>query len=285
VTEEGVSAYRQEVTAKMVYQFVSGGAAVSAIARQHGIQVRVADLGVDHDFLGAKGVADKKVRRGTRNFAREAAMTREECQRAINAGAELVSELGDVDLLAVGEMGIGNSTSASALAAALLGLSASEVVGIGTGVGPSTMQHKVQVIEAALALHRDELTDPTMALACLGGYEIAGVVGAIEQAARQGLAVVLDGFITGVAALLATRREPSVSAILMAGHRSAEPAHEEVLKALELEPILELDMRLGEGSGAALAMALVTTACRIDSEMVTFEEAGIEDAEREGGRD
>lgn len=285
VTEEGVSAYRQEVTAKMVYQFVAGGAAVSAIARQHGIQVRVADLGVDHDFLGAKGVADKKVRRGTRNLAREAAMTREECQRAIHAGAELVSELGEVDLLAVGEMGIGNSTSASALAAALLGLSASEVVGVGTGVGPSTMQHKVQVIEAALALHRDELSDPTRALACLGGYEMAGIVGAIEQAARQGLAVVLDGFITGAAALVAMRREPSVSAVLMAGHRSAEPAHAEVLKALKLEPILELDMRLGEGSGAALAMALVTTACRIDSEMVTFEEAGIEDAERHGGRD
>jgi nicotinate-nucleotide--dimethylbenzimidazole phosphoribosyltransferase len=284
VTAEGVSAYRQEVTAKMVYQFVAGGAAVSAIARQHGIQVRVADLGVDHDFLGAKGVADKKVRRGTRNLAREAAMTREECQRAIDAGAELVSELGDVDLLAVGEMGIGNSTSASALAATLLGISASAAVGIGTGVGPNTMQRKIQVIEAALALHRDELTDPTAALACLGGYEIAGMVGAIEQAARQRLAVVLDGFITGVAALVAMRREPRVSAILMAGHRSAEPAHGEILKALELEPILELDMRLGEGSGAALAMALVTTACRIDSEMVTFEEAGIENAEREGGR-
>ncbi|MDH3601330.1 MAG: nicotinate-nucleotide--dimethylbenzimidazole phosphoribosyltransferase [Candidatus Tectomicrobia bacterium] len=284
VTEEGVSAYRQEVTAKMVYQFVAGGAAVSAIARQHGIQVRVADLGVDHDFLGAKGVADKKVRRGTRNLAREAAMTREECQRAIHAGAELVSELGDVDLLAVGEMGIGNSTSAAALAAALLGISASEAVGIGTGVGPRTMQHKVKVVEVALSLHHDALGDPTTALACLGGYEIAGMVGAIEQATRQGLAVLLDGFITGVAALVAMRREPRVSSVLMAGHRSAEPAHNAILKALELEPILELDMRLGEGSGAALAMALVTTACRIDNEMVTFEEAGIENAEREGGR-
>jgi nicotinate-nucleotide--dimethylbenzimidazole phosphoribosyltransferase len=268
----------------MVYQFVAGGAAVSAIARQHGIQVRVADLGVDHDFRGARGVVDKKVRRGTRNLAREAAMTREECQRAIAAGAELVSELGEVDLLALGEMGIGNSTSASALAAALLGISASEAVGIGTGVGPRTMQRKVQVVEAALALHGDALADPTMALACLGGYEIAGMVGAIEQAARHQLAVVLDGFITGVAALVAMRREPSVSAVLMAGHRSAEPAHHDILKALKLEPLLELDMRLGEGSGAALAMALVTTACRIDNEMVTFEEAGIESAEREGGR-
>ena len=285
VTEEGVSAYRQEVTAKMVYQFIAGGAAVSAIARQHGIHVRVADLGVDHDFMGASGIVDKKVRRGTRNFAREAAMTRAECQRAIDAGAELVSELGEVDLLAVGEMGIGNSTSASALAAALLGMSASEVVGIGTGVGPSTLQRKVSVVEAALALHRDALADPMMALSCLGGYEIAGMVGAIEQAARQKLAVVLDGFITGVAALVALRREPRVAAVLMAGHRSAEPVHNDILKALKLEPLLELDMRLGEGSGAALAMALVTTACRIDNEMVTFEEAGIEDAEREGGRD
>jgi nicotinate-nucleotide--dimethylbenzimidazole phosphoribosyltransferase len=284
VTEEGVSAYRQEVTAKMVYQFVAGGAAVSAIARQHGIHVRVADLGVDHDFMGANGIADKKVRRGTRNFVKEAAMTREECQRAMEAGAELVSELGEVDLLAVGEMGIGNSTSAAALAAALLGLSASEAVGIGTGIGPDTLQHKVDVVEAALALHHEALSDPMTALACLGGYEIAGMVGAIEQAARQRLAVVLDGFITGVAALVAMRREPRVAAVLMAGHRSAEPAHNAILKALQLEPILELDMRLGEGSGAALAMALVTTACRIDNDMVTFEEAGIEDAEREGGR-
>jgi nicotinate-nucleotide--dimethylbenzimidazole phosphoribosyltransferase len=238
VTEEGVSAYRQEVTAKMVYQFMAGGAAVSAIARQHGIQVRVADLGVDHDFMGANGIADKKVRRGTRNLVREAAMTREECQRAINAGAELVSELGEVDLLAVGEMGIGNSTSAAALAAALLGMSASEVVGIGTGVGPRTLQRKVKVVEAALALHHDALADPMTALTCLGGYEIAGMVGAIEQAARQNLAVILDGFITGVAALVAMRREPRVSAVLMAGHRSAEPVHHDILKALKLEPIL-----------------------------------------------
>ena len=285
VTQEGVSAYRQEVTAKMVYQFVAGGAAVNAIARQHGIQVRVADLGIDHDFMGAKGIADKKVRRGTRNLAREAAMTLEECQSAIEAGAELVLELGEVDLLAVGEMGIGNSTSAAALAAALLGLSASEVVGTGTGVGPRTLQHKVKGVETALALHHDKLADPMTALACLGGYEIAAMVGAIEQAARQRLAVILDGFITGVAALVAIRREPEVSAVLMAGHRSAEPIHSEILKALKLEPVLELDMRLGEGSGAALAMALITTACGIDNEMVTFEEAGIEDAEREGGRD
>ena len=284
VTAEGVSAYRSEVTAKMVYQFVAGGAAVNAIARQHGIQVRVADLGVDHDFRSAKGVVDKKVRRGSRNLAREAAMTPEECQRAMDAGAELVSELGAVDLLALGEMGIGNSTSAAALAAALLGLSASEAVGVGTGIGPQTLQRKVQVVEAALALHQDMLSEPTMALARLGGYEIAALVGAIEQAARGRLAVVLDGFITGVAALVAMRREPQVASVLMAGHRSAEPAHDAVLKALRLEPILDLDMRLGEGSGAALAMALVATACRIDNEMVTFEEAGIEHAEREGGR-
>ena len=284
VTEEGVSAYRREVTAKMVYQFIAGGAAVSAIARQHGIHVRVADLGVDHDFMGAHGVVDKKIRRGTRNLVREAAMTREECHRAMDAGAELVSALGEVDLLAVGEMGIGNSTSAAALAATLLGLSAVDVVGIGTGVGPRTLQHKVAVVDTALARHREALGDPLAALAALGGYEIAGLVGAIEQAARQRLAVVLDGFITGVAALVAMRREPGVKEVLMAGHRSAEPVHGAILQALHLEPILELDMRLGEGSGAALAMALIATACRIDNEMVTFEEAGIEDAEREGGR-
>ncbi len=277
VVAEGVSAWRPEVTARMVLQFVAGAGAVNAFARKEGVRVHVADLGVDHDFSGATGVVDAKVRRGTRNLAREAAMTPEEAETAVAAGRRLLRELGPVDLLAVGEMGIGNTTAAAALAAALLGLAPEEAVGAGAGVGPRTRAHKAEVVGRALALHAEALRDgdPRTALARLGGFEIAGLVGVILEAARRPVAVVLDGFITGVAALVAARLDPAARDHLVAGHRSAEPAHAAVLDALGLAPLLDLEMRLGEGSGAVLALGLVDAACRTLSEMQTFEEAGI----------
>jgi nicotinate-nucleotide--dimethylbenzimidazole phosphoribosyltransferase len=274
VVAEGVSAYRAEVTARMVIQFVAGSAAVNAFARQHGIALTVADLGVDHDFGGATGVVHAKVRRGTRNLAVEAAMTHDECIRCIEAGRQLVP---DCDLLAVGEMGIGNSTSAAALACALLGEEPEAVVGRGTGIGAETWTRKVSAVRRGL----DRGGEP---LASLGGLEIAGLVGVIDEAARRGIPVVLDGFITGVAALVAVHRRPAVREALIAGHRSAEAGHTRVLDALGLVPLLDLGMRLGEGSGAALAMGLVEAACRTLSEMRTFEEAGIEDAVDGRGR-
>ena len=285
VTAEGVSAYRPEVTARMVYQFIAGAAAVSAIARQEGVQVRVADLGVDHDFEDATGVAHHKVRRGTRNLAVEPAMTAAELAQALDAGRALVDGLPAPDILALGEMGIGNSTAAAAMAAALLARPAAEVVGRGTGIGTETRARKTAVVDRALALHGPHLDGPDAILQRLGGYEIAGMAGAIEAAAARGVPVVLDGFITGVAALAAVRRTPSVQPFLIAGHRSAEPGHRFVLDALGLEPLLELDMRLGEGSGAALALGLIASGCRVMTDMVTFEEAGIEHPLAPGGRE
>lgn len=273
VVAERVSAYRPDVTARMVVQYVAGGAAVCAVARQQGIQLQVADLGVDFDFGEASGVAHHKVARGTKNLAVEPAMSSEQLDAALDAGRSLVDGLGDLDVLAVGEMGIGNSTSAAALVAALLGLDPADAVGRGTGVGAGTLARKTEVIARALMLHADR--SPREVLRCLGGFEIAGLVGAIEMAARRRVPVVLDGYITGAAALVAVRLFPWIGAFLIAGHRSAEPGHVRVLEELELEPLLTLDMRLGEGFGAALALNLVEAACRCHNEMSTFDEANM----------
>ena len=285
VTAEKVSAYKPEVTAKMVYQFVAGGGAVNAFAREVGVDLHVVDVGVDHDFGDATGVLHHKVRRGTRNLRQDEAMTADELQAALDAGAAVVRGLPALDVLAVGEMGIGNSTSAAAICAALLGVEAEAVVGLGTGIGQATLARKRAVVRGALARHAAALTSPDGVLRCVGGYEIAALVGAIEAAAERGALVVLDGFITGAAALAAARRTPSVARHLVAGHRSAEPGHGLVLQGLGLRPLLALDMRLGEGSGATLAIKLVDAACRVQADMATFEEAGMEHPLEEGGRD
>jgi nicotinate-nucleotide--dimethylbenzimidazole phosphoribosyltransferase len=284
VTAEGVSAYRPAVTARMVYQFIAGAAAVSAIARQEGVQVQIADLGVDHDFGEATGLAHHKVRRGTRNFAQEPAMTAAELEQALDAGRQLVHQLPNPDILALGEMGIGNSSSAAAITAALLDRSPEEVVGIGTGIGARTKARKRAVVSQALTRHGTHLDGPDAVLQHLGGFEIAGLVGVIEAAAERGIPIVLDGFITSAAALAAVRRNPRTAPYLIAGHRSAEPGHSLILEALGLKPLLQLDMRLGEGSGAVLAVGLIASACRVMTDMVTFEEAGIEHPLAPGGR-
>jgi nicotinate-nucleotide--dimethylbenzimidazole phosphoribosyltransferase len=274
VTAEGVSAYKRETTVKMVYSYLAGGAVVNAFARREQVPVHVVDVGVDHDFGAADGLIQRKVMRGTRNLRREPAMTALECEAAVTAGAQVVRDLPDLDVLLLGEMGIGNSTSASALVAGLLGLSPEAVAGRGTGVDDAGLQRKHAVIGDALALHASR--DPSELLARLGGLEIAALVGAIEAAAERGVPVLLDGFITGAAALLAVRRNPSLLPFLLAAHRSAEPAHGMVLAALGLRPLLELDMRLGEGSGAVLAVSLLRAACAVMREVRTFEEANIE---------
>ncbi len=274
VTVEGVSAYKRETTVKMVYSYLAGGAVVNAFARRESVPVHVVDLGVDHDFGDAGGLIQRKIRRGTRNLRREAAMTEEECEAAIAAGAQVVRALGALDVLLLGEMGIGNSTSAAALVAALLGLTPEAVAGRGTGIDDVGLGRKHRVIADALALHAGD--DPTLLLARLGGLEIAGLVGAIEAAVERGVPVLLDGFITGAAALVAARRKPGIVPFLLAAHRSAEPAHGLVLSSLGLRPLLELDMRLGEGSGAVLAVSLLRAACAVMREVRTFEEANIE---------
>ncbi len=279
VTAEGVSAYKADTTLKLVYGYLAGAGVVNALARQNGVHVHVVDVGVDHDFGAARGLAQHKVRRGTRNLALEAAMTADECARAEQVGREVVRALPELRVLALGEVGIGNSTSASALAAALLGLPAHEATGRGTGVDDAGLAHKREVVARALALHADT-TDVTELLRRLGGYEIAALVGAIEAAAERRALVLVDGLITAVAALIAVRRVPALGSYLIASHCGTEPAHRSLLAALALRPLLELELRLGEGSGATLAVGLVRASCALMSEVRTYREANIERPER-----
>ncbi|HEY6880260.1 MAG TPA: nicotinate-nucleotide--dimethylbenzimidazole phosphoribosyltransferase, partial [Polyangiales bacterium] len=279
VTAEGVSAFKADTTLKLVYGYLAGAGVVNAFARQNGVQVHVVDVGVDHDFAAARGLLAHKVRRGTRNLVREPAMTSAECTRAEEVGRDVVRALPQLRVLALGEVGIGNSTSASALAAALLSLSADEVTGRGTGVDDEGLAHKREVVARALTLHATT-TDPSALLQRLGGYEIAALVGAIEAAAERRALILLDGLITAVAALIAVRRKPVLGTYLVAAHRGVEPAHGAVLEALALRPLLQLDMRLGEGSGATLAVGLVRASCALLSEVRTYQEANIDRPER-----
>ncbi|HEX6241118.1 MAG TPA: nicotinate-nucleotide--dimethylbenzimidazole phosphoribosyltransferase [Polyangiales bacterium] len=284
VTAQRVSAYKRETTLKMIYSYLAGGAVINALAREYAVPLEIIDVGVDHDFGDAAGLIQRKIARGTHDFTRQPALTADQCTRACAVGSERVARLRERAPLLLGEMGIGNSTSASALAAALLGLSPEASVGPGTGVGAAGRARKIEAVQRALALHgyaRGETgearaRDATEVLTALGGYEIAALVGAIEQAAARRMLVLLDGFITGVAALVAARRTPAVLPFLVASHQSAEPAHAAVLDALSLEPLLALRMRLGEGSGAMLAFGLLRAGCRVMREVRTFAEANID---------
>jgi len=275
VTDEGVSHYERETTLKMVYSYLAGGAVVNALARRERLPVHVVDVGVDHDFGAAEGLLARKVARGTRNFVHGPAMSEDECARAMAAGREVVRALPALDVLVLGEMGIGNSTSAAALAAALLGRDAASMTGMGTGVNGARLRHKVQVVERALALHALPDATPAQLLARLGGFEIAAMVGAMREAAARSALVLLDGFIVGAAALVAARLDPAVLPCLRAAHVGAEPGHAHVLAELGLTPLLALGLRLGEGSGAVLALGLVRGACAVMREVRTFEEANI----------
>jgi nicotinate-nucleotide--dimethylbenzimidazole phosphoribosyltransferase len=274
INEAGVSAYLPRATAQMVYQYLAGGGAVNALCRQHGVRLLVTDVGVDHDFGAASGLIHHKVRRGTRNFLHEPAMTESELDAALSAGAEVVSRARESDVIALGEMGIGNTTASAAVFAAVAGLAAEEVVGAGTNVSNATLARKADVVRRALTQHAPR--DAMDALRHFGGLEMAALVGAIQAASHQGQLVVLDGFITGVAALVACERDARVKAHLVAGHVSAERAHRRLLERLGLRPLFDLGLRLGEGSGAVLALSLVESAARLMSEMRTFGEANLE---------
>jgi len=259
VAREGVSAYPSDVTAQMVANFEAGGAAINVLARRAGAELRVVDAGVGQ---------------GTANMLERPAMTAEEAANALADGEALAAEL-DVDVVGLGEMGIGNTTSAAALTAAFLGLDPALVCGRGTGLDDEGVARKIDVVRRAVALHVD--ADP---LAALGGFEIAFLAGLAIGSARRRRVVLLDGFITGAAALAAIRIEPGVRDVLIASHRSPEPGHAHVLDALGLEPLLDLGLRLGEGSGAALALPLLQASIAILAEMATFESAGVTDAGR-----
>jgi nicotinate-nucleotide--dimethylbenzimidazole phosphoribosyltransferase len=261
VAAEGVSAYPPEVTAQMLANFEAGGAAVCVLARQAGAQLVVVDAGV-----GA----------GTENIAAGPAMPRERAVAGLLEGAELAARL-DVDVVALGEMGIGNTTSASALAAALLGVAPAAVCGRGTGLDDAGLAHKIAVVERALACNRPDPTDPLGVLAALGGFEIAFLAGLTLGAAAARTAVLVDGFISSTAALVAARLAPAALDAMIAAHLSPEPGHRLVLADLGLVPLLDLELRLGEGSGAALALPLLRSSVALLNEMAAFEDAGVTD--------
>jgi nicotinate-nucleotide--dimethylbenzimidazole phosphoribosyltransferase len=285
VTAQGVSAYPSDVTAQMVANFLQGGAAINVLARLAVAKVVVVDVGVAGAIPGAGEVrttrgarlVSARIANGTRDMTLEPAMRHDETTAAIEVGRATVAELlaDGRDAVAVGEMGIGNTTAASALAAVFTGGPVADVTGRGTGLGDAAVRHKVAVIETALGRHRPDARDPVGVLAAVGGLEIAALVGAILGAAEARHPVILDGFITGAAALVATAIAPALPARLIASHASAEPGHRIVLERLGLRPLLELDLRLGEGSGAALALPLLHAATEILAEMATFDDAGV----------
>ncbi len=274
VATEGVSAYPQAVTAQMVENLARGGAGVNVLARHVGARVVVADLGVAAPPTDHPGIVRRRVADGTRSITEGPAMTRDEAVRAITAGAALVEDAA-LDCVGTGEMGIGNSTSASALTAALTGADPAMVTGRGTGVTDEVWVRKVEAVRRALAVNRLDAGDPLGILAALGGLEIAGLAGVILAGAARRVPIVLDGFIATTAALVAARLAPATRDYLIAAHRSAEPGHQRLLEALGLTPYLELGMRLGEGTGAALGIGLVRAALACYREMATFKDAGV----------
>lgn len=277
VTVEGVSAYPREVTPQMVLNFLRGGAGVNVLARHADVLVRVVDIGVDYEFGAISGLIHRKIMKGTRNLAREPAMTREQAEQAVTVGIELAMEAAreGIGLIGTGEMGIGNTTPSAAIAAVMTGRPVAEVTGYGTGIEEADRLHKVRVIQRALDLHRPRRDHPLAVLAKVGGLEIGGLAGLILGAAASRVPVVLDGFIAGAAALIAVGIQPLCREYLIAAHRSVEPGHRAILDHLGLTPLLELDLRLGEGTGACLGMDLVCAAIKVYTEMATFEEAGV----------
>lgn len=278
VSAEGVSAYPKEVTAQMVYNFLRGGAAITVLARHLRIAVKVVDVGVDHDFAPQlPGLVQRKIAYGTANFTHGPAMTRAAAVQAVETGIALTEEAigAGAQLLGVGEMGIGNSTAAAALLSALSGLPVEELTGTGTGIDAATRQKKIAVIRRALACNRPDPADPIDSLAKVGGYELAAMAGVCLAGASRNVPVVIDGFIATAAAWVACSLHPGVKERLIFAHLSAESGHGRVLAALQVEPVLRLAMRLGEGTGAALGMHLVEVAVRLLTEMATFAEAGV----------
>jgi nicotinate-nucleotide--dimethylbenzimidazole phosphoribosyltransferase len=279
VVAEGVSAYPQDVTYQMVYNFLQGGAGINVLARHVGAGVKVVDIGVNHDFPATPDLILRKVAYGSRNLAQEPAMSREEALKALLVGIELAEEAvaANVDALAAGDMGIGNTTPAAALSAVFTGRPVSAVTGRGTGIDDQVWNHKVAVINRALARHRPDPADPVGALAAVGGLEIAGIAGLILGSAAARRPLLLDGFIATAGALVAAALAPAVTDYLIAAHRSVEPGHQTVLDFLGLKPLLTLQLRLGEGTGAALGLGLLEAGCKIYREMATFAEAGVSD--------
>lgn len=277
VTAQGVSPYPSEVTTQMMANFSTGGAAINQLAAHAGASVRVVDVGVANPLLLSEGVVERRVADGTADMSVGPAMTREQALAALRVGIEQVAELCDegLDLVGTGDMGIGNTTASAAITSVLTGVDPAAVVGPGTGLDADGVRHKTEVIRTAIALNAPDRTDALDVLTKVGGLEIAGLAGVVLGAASRGIPVVSDGYISGAATLVALRLAPTARPWIFASHRSAEPGHRIVLEALGLRPVLEFEMRLGEGTGGALAMEIMDAACAVMSGMATFEQAGV----------
>jgi len=284
VVAEGVSAFPQEVTAQMVYNFLGGGAGINVITRQVGARIIVVDMGVATGLEPDSQLLSRKVAFGTQNMSQGPAMTREQAARAVDTGIEVVaSEVAKgLDIVGTGDMGIGNTTASSAICAVMTGKSVAEVTGRGTGIADKQLTYKVKVIKRALAVNRPDPKQPLDVLAKVGGFEIGGLVGVMLAAAAHRIPVVIDGFISGAAALIATALSPELKDFLIAAHVSAEAGHQLLLKHLGLKPLLDLGMRLGEGTGAALGIFLAEAAARVLAEMSTYAEAGVSEGDTPG---
>lgn len=277
ITEEGVSAYPKEVTQQMVLNFLRGGAGINVLARHAGADVVVVDIGVDADFGEVEGLVKMKVIRGTRNFIKGPAMTKDEAIRCIEVGIELANEYAKrgFKIFGTGEMGIGNTTPSSAIASVLTGRPAYEVTGKGTGITDESLKRKISIIENGIKLNKPNPKDAIDVLSKVGGAEIGGIAGLVLGAAAKRIPVVIDGFISTAGALIAYCIEPKTKDYMFAAHNSVEIGHKAMLNKIGLQPILDLDLRLGEGTGAALAMIMIEAGLKIYKEMATFGEAGV----------
>ncbi|MFH1428951.1 MAG: nicotinate-nucleotide--dimethylbenzimidazole phosphoribosyltransferase [Candidatus Margulisiibacteriota bacterium] len=277
VTEEGVSAFPREVTAQMVYNFLNGGAGINVLARHAGARIVVADLGVAEDFKSHPELLIRKINYGTKNMAKGPAMTKLEAIRAIETGIEIFGNefKKGIDIIGTGEMGIGNTTAASAITAVFTKKKVAEVTGRGTGINDDTLNNKIRVIKKALKVNNPDRNDPLDVLAKVGGFEIGGLAGIILAATAKNIPIVIDGFISGAAAMIAYHIEPKVKHYLIASHCSVEQGHRYILEHLGLKPILDLNLRLGEGTGAALAIQIIEAAINILTQMATFKDANV----------
>jgi nicotinate-nucleotide--dimethylbenzimidazole phosphoribosyltransferase len=277
VVEENVSAYPQEVTAQMVKNFLAGGAAINVLAKHVQTEVVVVDMGVNHDFKNITGLVHKKIAMGTRNMRRGPSMTRSQAEQAIDVGLELVdaAKKQKIDIIGTGDMGIGNTTPSSAILSVLSGEPPSKTTGRGTGIDDKSWEHKVVVIEDAIRVNRPDPRDPVDVLAKVGGYEIGGIVGLILGAGANQIPIVIDGVISIAAAVIAFRLNKNVGDYLFTSHKPSEPGCEIGFRLLGHEPLLDLGMRLGEGTGAVIAMNLLDAGTKIYSEMATFDNAGV----------
>lgn len=277
VTQEGVSAYPQAVTAQMLQNFANGGAAISVLARQLDVALTLVDVGVNGPECHADNVITRRIRNGTHNFARQAAMSRDECLQAMQIGKEVIEQAKSdgMDFFIAGEMGIGNTSAATALASCITKLSAVALTGSGTGLKKEGVAHKARIIQQAVTKSKQSGSEPLATLTYFGGFEIIAMVGAYLRCAQLGIPMLIDGYISSVAALYACKLNARARHWMFFGHRSVEPGHQHILNALQARPILTLNMRLGEGTGAALALNIIRSALEMHNHMATFSAAGV----------